>query len=141
MGQLLLDGVPIGVPDRSVTAGGVSYDNTQSGLSATDVQGAVDEIVTDTYSLFVIEEKTVWPNMTLSANSAMAVKTADLSKIGYKPIGIVGFRFDGSNGNCLSYSKLSISANTLTYLIANNGNTSANGVNAIVVVLYARSTS
>ena len=44
MGQLLLDGVPIGVPDRSVTAGGVSYDNTQSGLSATDVQGAVDEL-------------------------------------------------------------------------------------------------
>lgn len=44
MGQLLLDGVPIGVPDRSVTAGGVSYDNTQSGLSATDVQGAVDEV-------------------------------------------------------------------------------------------------
>lgn len=46
MGQLLLDGVPIGVPDRSVTAGGVSYDNTQSGLSATNVQGAVDEIAT-----------------------------------------------------------------------------------------------
>ena len=48
MGQLLLDGVPIGVPDRSVTAAGVSYDNTQSGLSATDVQGAVDEVAART---------------------------------------------------------------------------------------------
>ena len=47
MGQLLLDGVPIGVPDRSVTAAGVSYDNTQSGLSATDVQGAVDEVAAE----------------------------------------------------------------------------------------------
>ena len=50
MGQLLLNGVPIGVPDRSVTAAGVSYDNTQSGLSATDVQGAVDEVVVKNYT-------------------------------------------------------------------------------------------
>ena len=43
MGQLLLDGVPIGVPDRSVTAGGVSYDDTATGLGD-DLQEAVDAL-------------------------------------------------------------------------------------------------
>lgn len=45
MGKLMLNGVEVGLPDRSVTAGGVSYDNTQSGLSATDVQDSIDEVV------------------------------------------------------------------------------------------------
>ena len=44
MGKLMLDGVEVGLPDRTVTAGGVSYDNTQSGLSATECQSAIDEL-------------------------------------------------------------------------------------------------
>ena len=43
MGKLMLDGVAVGLPERN-TAGGVSYDNTQSGLSATEVQSAIDEV-------------------------------------------------------------------------------------------------
>lgn len=44
MGKLMLNGDEVGMPDRSVTAGGVSYDNTTSGLSATEVQSAIDEL-------------------------------------------------------------------------------------------------
>ena len=44
MGKLMLDGVEVGLPDRTVTAGGVSYDNTTSGLSATECQSAIDEL-------------------------------------------------------------------------------------------------
>ena len=86
---------------------------------------------------FIVENKTVWSNLTLAANSSTAVQTSDISKSGYTPIGIVGYSFDGSNGNCLSYSKLTVSGNTLTYLVANNGNSSAT-VNCVVQIFYKK---
>ena len=97
---------------------------------------AVAGLIPDQSADWVVENKTLWPNMTLSANSCTAIKTADVSKSGYTPIGVVGWLFNGTNANCLSYSKMSISGDTLTYLIANNGNSSANGVDCIACVLY-----
>lgn len=103
MGQLLLDGVPIGVPDRSVTAAGVSYDNTQSGLSATDVQGAVDELATDSGWLTTTAVngntvkyrkigKQVWIRRgsvgTIDANTST---TIGILPSGYRPVSIFQF--------------------------------------------------
>ena len=45
MGKLMLDGVEVGLPDRSVTAGGVSFDPTIKNVlpaSADTVQKAID---------------------------------------------------------------------------------------------------
>ena len=94
--------------------------------------------VEDALDGFIVENKTVWSNLTLAANSSTAVQTSDISKSGYTPIGIVGYSFDGSNGNCLSYSKLTVSGNTLTYLVANNGNSSASSVNCVVQIFYKK---
>lgn len=47
MGVLKLDGVDIGIPDRSVTAGGVSFDPTIKNIlpnTATDCQKAIDSL-------------------------------------------------------------------------------------------------
>ena len=47
MGKLMLDGVEVGLPDRSVTAGGVSFDPTVKNIlpnTATDVQKAIDAV-------------------------------------------------------------------------------------------------
>lgn len=93
--------------------------------------------VEDALDGFIVENKTVWSNLTLAANSSTSVQTSDISKSGYTPIGIVGYSFDGSYGNCLSYSKLTVSGNILTYLVANNGNSSAS-VNCVVQILYKK---
>ena len=89
-------------------------------------------------SAVIAESKTVWTNLTLGANSATTVQTFDVSKSGYTAVGVVGYRFDGRYGEMLSFSKLSIENNTLTYLIANNGNNSATGINVYVTVLYVK---
>lgn len=94
--------------------------------------------VEDALDGFIVENKTVWSNLTLAANSSTAVQTSNISKSGYTPIGIVGYSFDGSYENCLSYSKLTVSGNTLTYLVANNGNSSASSINCVVQILYKK---
>ena len=115
----------------------VRTDEEYAQIPASDVSygsGSVE----DALDGFIVENKTVWANLTLAANSSTTVQTSDISKSGYTPIGIVGYSFDGSNGNCLSYSKLTVSSNALTYLVANNGNSSASSVNCVVQILYKK---
>ena len=99
---------------------------------------AVAGLMPDMSADWVVENKTVWANFSLAANSSTTIKTADVSKTGYTPMGVVGWSFDGSYGNCLTYSKMTISGNTLTYLIANNGNNAASSVNCVVCILYRK---
>lgn len=94
--------------------------------------------VEDALDGFIVENKTVWSNLTLAADSSTAIQVSDISKSGYTPIGIVGYSFDGSYGNCLSYSKLTVIGNTLKYLVANNGNSSASSINCVVQILYKK---
>lgn len=77
--------------------------------------------------------------MSLGANTSTSIKTYDITKSGYTAIGAIGLDFAGTHGECLSFSKLSISSNTLTYLIANNGNENASGISVNVVILYVKS--
>ena len=57
----LILGVSItGVVAYSVYANKVTYDNTQSGLQSTDVQGAIDELYTKTASCKKIKDNTVY---------------------------------------------------------------------------------
>lgn len=114
------------------------YEDAPEGVLDASMVAYGDGSVEDALDGLIVENKKVWANLTLAANSSTAVQTSDISKSGYTPIGIVGYSFDGSYGNCLSYSKLTVSGNTLTYLVANNGNSSATSVNCVVQIFYKK---
>lgn len=103
--QALLDGL---------TAGDVAYDNTTSGLTATDVQNAIDEIQTalNTVTSNVntnLGKKTVYGDfvVTTGSRSDTLAKSSPTSKEytftitmnnnGYFPLGIVGFNYVKAN--------------------------------------------
>jgi len=72
----------------------VVYDNTDSGLTADDVQGAIDEVVENVANLtdYTVVDGEV--TFTIAASSTFnSNPTVDISiPSGYTPIGIVGFQ-------------------------------------------------
>lgn len=83
----------------SLTAGNVSYDNTSSGMTATKVQGAIDELKTGLSSASSTADSKIkysdfaFSTVTSSVTLAPAGKksgTISLSKTGYYPLGVIG---------------------------------------------------
>ena len=74
------------------TAGEISYDNTNSGLTADDVQSAIDEVITTLGDLLLVKELTHAVDIASGVTGYWNV-TADTGydETGYTPIGIVGF--------------------------------------------------
>ena len=88
-------------------ADNIDYDNTSSGMTADDVQDAIDELKTGLTSVsssagsktdYSDFEITSHSSGTLSnGNSGYATKTISITKSGYYPIGIVGFTSTSKN--------------------------------------------
>jgi hypothetical protein len=70
----------------TLAATAVSYDNTSSGMSATAVQGAIDELNTNLTDIFKIVE-----TPTINVQSTAAIVGAVPIESGYQAIGIVGY--------------------------------------------------
>ena len=68
----------------STTAANVSYDNTDSGLTAETVQAAIDEIVTDIPEVDPIKAAIVLPFID-TANVIQATETASVETLTYTP--------------------------------------------------------
>ena len=102
MGKLMLDGVEVGLPDRTVTAGGVSFDPTIKNIlpnTATDCQKAIDEVCTRIGGLYVY-------SFTQNSLTSGFVRISPLT--GFKPVFAMvtnlptnvatrGILWDGSN--------------------------------------------
>ena len=80
-------------PTIPTSASGISYDNTDSGLSATDVQDAVDELASS-----LPAQTLLWTNPNPSAD--FAAQTIPLDLTGYRFVEVYGL-----NGANLNYSK------------------------------------
>lgn len=86
-----------------LNADNINYDNTTSGLEATNTQDAIDEVVTTTSAAEA--SKTEYSDFETSTHSSgtldnghggYATKTISITKSGYYPLGIVGFKSTGT---------------------------------------------
>jgi hypothetical protein len=86
--------------NREIEADAVAYDNTSSGLNATDVNAAIDEVKAATDSLF-LERKYTASNIMINAKSRKTLSKTDLdiSPIaGYFPLAMKGINTLSSAG-------------------------------------------
>lgn len=61
-----------------------TYDNTASGLTATNVQAALDELTTN--STFLSTKQFLFNSISLAANATTSINVADITLTGYKPL-------------------------------------------------------
>lgn len=81
------------VLQENIQASDIGYDNTGSGLNATDVQTAIDEVNTRIDNIDIsgsFATNTTSITKTINAGGSLTDKTPALSKTGYYPLGIVG---------------------------------------------------
>lgn len=90
--QYVRDNATSSIPDLSVIT------SKLADLAVTTAKIAAGAITFDKLSsdIFVVEAKTVETNRTINANGGW-YSALDISKTGYKPIGLVGWYISGSN--------------------------------------------
>lgn len=125
----------------AVAANEVSYDNTSSGLVATNVQAAIDELKTDVDTVEsavgsdIVVDTVTSSTVSLSPTTSAQV-TIDATKTGYTPVGIVGVK------NSLGYGTIPISEmyieNSNVQLRVRNIDSSSFNSSFIVNVLYKK---
>ena len=121
-------------PSYYLTAANESYNNTVSGLTASNTQAAIDEIV----SSFVSVSGT-----TASVEEEIAAGTAfenrvDVSRAGYTPIGVVGVSHSGTAHIRLTISYFRVLGSEVVYCVRNNANQSATLSSITFQVLYVK---
>ena len=118
-------------------ADNISYDNTDSGLTANNVQAAIDEVQGEIDNLYVIEDKEESiSSFTVSANSYNDYSIT-LNKAGYTAVGVLGCIITGGSRVAISFYGLS-ATNTIKIRF-NNYTSSAISMESIVVtVLYKK---
>lgn len=90
--QYVRDNATSSIPDLSIVT------SKLADLAVTATKIAAGAITFDKLSsdIFVVEAKTVETNRTINANAGW-YSALDISKTGYKPIGLVGWYIDGTN--------------------------------------------
>lgn len=132
MGKIMLNGIQYGVGGIE-QAKDISYDNTESGATATDVQGALDELNNG----LLIEEVTI-PTVTIPANSNIYDQVYNLPSVaGYTPWIVGGFWLSGAGYASCGFARLVINENQLKYAIFNSASSSAT-IEPRVKVVYKR---
>jgi hypothetical protein len=123
--QYVRDNATSSIPDSSVTASKLA-------------QGAVtfDKLSSD---IFVVEAKAVASNQTINASGGW-YSALDISKSGYKPIGLVGWFITGTNARWCVPEEMYIrpSSNDVTVYIWNQYSGGAAVINLTISVLYMK---
>lgn len=123
--QYVRDNATSSIPDSSVTASKLA-------------KGAVtfDKLSSD---IFVVEARTVVSNQTIDASGGW-YSALDISKSGYKPIGLVGWFITGTNARWCVPEEMYIrpSSNDVTVYIWNQYSGGAAVINLTVSVLYMK---
>lgn len=89
----------------------IPYDNTTSGMTATNVQGALDELTNGFTDLFEIVNVN-FNGSTITANSAFAVSKTISVPSGYRAVGVINYDVARLNG--ISVTRLAASGTTFT---------------------------
>ena len=109
--------VTIDVPSAgSPSASSVSYDNTVSGLTATDVQDAVDEVVADIPDMTNVAYKIV--NNRFSANQTVDLVNGTTATDGTSVLGLGNSTPSGTEGNSYGILRFWGKGNKSTDLVA-----------------------
>lgn len=123
--QYVIDNATSNIPDLSV-------------ITSKLAQGAVtfDKLSSD---IFVVEAKAVASNQTINANGGW-YSALDISKSGYKPIGLVGWFITGTNARWCVPEEMYIrpSSNDVTVYIWNQYSGGAAVINLTISVLYMK---
>ena len=115
------------------TAEDIPYDNTTSGMTATNVQGALDELTNGLTDLFEIVNVN-FNDSRITANSAYSVTRTISVPSGYKVVGIINYDIARYNG--ISVTRLMASGTTFTVGGYNSSSgTTLNGNADILCVL------
>lgn len=115
----------------------VSYDNTSTGMTADDVQEAVDELHDNLYQIikFVSSES---KSTTITANNKATIDHTISVPDGYTPLAVVGFQLSGTNCDYVSvYNTWLISAGAR--LQVHNHNSASVTISSLCRVLCIRS--
>lgn len=118
----------------SPAASNVTFDNTGTGLNASNVQNAIVEICTD-----LIQTRTYTASYTAGGNASISI-TADEFNVttpnGYTPIGIVDFA--SQNAHVTVRGIYSRATGTRTMMALRNVSTSSISANAYLTLLYIK---
>lgn len=123
---------------NSTSASGISYDNTDSGLTADDVQGAIDEIVERIDSSITVSEVN-FTTESIAAGSVLDNAEYTIPEItGKTPIGVVGYRFTGSGYGSKILLQVRVNGNKLVYSVKNTSG-SAETASLYIYILFVNS--
>lgn len=113
----------------------ITYDNTSSGLSADDVQGAIDEICTE-----LIVTRTYTASYTAGGNASVALTANDFNAAtpsGYTPIGISDFA--SQNVNITVRGVYGRATGTASMMVMRNVTSTSVTATAYVTIVYIKS--
>lgn len=138
MGRIMMNGIQYGTGGRP-TAEGVTYDNAESGMTATNVQGAVDELSNGLTHLYHVETCSL-KNCTISADTYQTFNIPTVEVAGFKPLSIVGFWTDnsvsgGTNTTSVMFNNCNVNDGNVYVRVRNLASSSAK-VDIFVRVLY-----
>lgn len=133
--QYVRDNATSSIPDLSIIT------SKLADLAVTTAKIAMGAVTFDKLSsdIFVVEAKTVETNRTINANSGW-YSALDISKAGYKPIGLVGWYMNGPNVRWCVPEEMYIrpSSNDITVYIWNQYTGGAATINLVVSILYMK---
>lgn len=117
------------------TASNVSYNNLASGLTATNVQGAIDEVCND-----LIQTKTYTASYTVGGNASGTITANDFNATipsGYTPIGISDFATQSTSVVVRGIYGRATGNNTM--MAIRNETTTSVTATAYVTIMYIKS--
>ena len=121
-----------------IAASEVSYDNTTSGLTATDSQGAIDELNNSLAQLIVKETlRSGTISEQVGAGSTKTITVPIPSMAGYAPIGVLGISKSGTNASTIVITDYYISGSNFVLKVYNPTSSAITitGVNADILYL------
>lgn len=133
--QYVRDNATSSIPDLSIVT------SKLADLAVTTAKIAMGAITFDKLSsdIFVVEAKAVVSNQTINASGGW-YSALDISKSGYKPIGLVGWYIAGTNARWCVPEEMYIrpANNDVTVYIWNQYTGGAAVINLVISVLYMK---
>lgn len=124
--------------DLGPSAENTSYDNTDSGLTATNSQGAIDEVVEKIDSSITVSEVN-FTTESIAAGSVLDNAEYTIPEItGKTPVGVVGYRFTGSGYGDKILLQARVNGDKLVYSVKNTSG-SAGTASLYVYILCVNS--
>jgi hypothetical protein len=136
MGKIMKDGIQYGVGGIQ-KAEGITYDNTDSGMTATNVQGALDELNNDLSNLIIKEDTVMTTSFsagTIGTRGAQYSWDNPHEHDDYKIIAMLFLYIGNSN----EYNAQAFYSNGKIYCNFYRAHTGASAVNATLRVVYAK---